>query len=218
MRHVRRTTIVISAALGLSILMTGSTYAALPEFSPTTGAVQFSSGKSILETLGGGTKVECSGGSASGQITSEKEITHIGLKFAGCKAAGFSCNSSLGSPGEIQVKNVTGKLGYINKAGKEVGLLFKPAEGKEFTEFNCIGGIIKVKILGLVICPITPVNTVVKVYTLKCEQKEGDQKPTKFEGGETEVLKMSFNGAEEQDSAEELVASVTTNTASEILV
>ncbi len=218
MKRMRLIGLALVALFAMGALASASASAALPEFSPAKGVtLTGTSGKAVLETLGGGTKVECSGGSSGGEITGEKTVSKVKITFTGCKSAGFACTSGSDPSGTLLTNELTGTLGYISKANKEVGILFKPTTGKEFIEFNCVGGIVKVKVLGLLICPITPVNLVVKEYTLKCEQKEGDQKPTKFEGGEVEVLKTAINGGEEQDSAEEATAKVVTNVASEIL-
>ena len=96
----------------------------------------------------------------------------------GCKLFGTAPCSNRPNEGEIHVNPLKGKLGYINKANKEVGVLLEPAEKKgEFAKFDlrrhhqhgrrCRGNTKRRRLLQPettggydgIISPITPVNT-----------------------------------------------------------
>lgn len=212
MKRYRIIGVVLLAVCAVSAVASANASAALPEFLPTSGVkiIGKATSKAILQTVAG-TKVECSGGSSEGEISGAKTVTKVKITFTGCKASGFACETEKAGKETIVTHEITGTLGYINKATPEVGILFATTKaGDFFTEFNCAGGIVKNKVLGSVICPIGEVNKSLEKFTLKCAQKAGVQIPTKFEGGETEGLKTSINGGTEEGSAEEATAEINT--------
>jgi len=220
MKRFRLVGAMLLALFALSVV-SSTALAAAPEFKPSSGVkiTTKTVGKLTLELLSG-TKVECSEASTGGEITGAKTISKIIITFEECKAGIFKCASPKAGGGLIITHEITGTLGYINSGAKPpvVGILFATTKaGDFFAEFDCAGGIVKNKVLGQVICPIEKVNTDTKEFTLKCEQEKGDQKPTKFEGGETEVLKTSVNGGAEEDSAEQATAKITPSVLSEIV-
>jgi len=76
-----------------------------------------------------------------------------------------------------------GRLGYINKATKEVGLLFEPILNEPFIG-ECWGDEDINKITGSIIGKITPVGSYGKTFTLTFRGARGVQELTKFEGEE----------------------------------
>jgi hypothetical protein len=221
MKRFRPIGLALLAMFAVAAASAATASAALPEFETTATLTGKSKAgeKTILQTLAG-TKVECeSGATKSGKATEKtKQITGVVISFTGCKSSGFSCESSGAGAGNIVTNEITATLGYINKTAKTVGLLFAVAKaGGFFVEFNCAGGIVKNKVLGQLICPIEPVNTKTTKFTLTCKQEKGDQAVTKFEGGETEVLKTSVNGGTEEDSAQGGVAEITSSVTEDIL-
>ena len=214
---IRMRTLIMAfvAVLAMSAVAAASASAALPEFSKTKVKVTGKSGAGTLETVTG-TKVTCTGGTSSGEITAEKTVSKTLVIFTGCASSGFKCSTSGAASGELKTKELTGTLGYLTKSTKEVGLDLKPASGTEFIEFECAGGIVKVKVTGSVICPLTPVNTSTTTFTLTCKQKAGVQEFKKFEGGEEDVLKTSKNGGAAEGSGEETTTTLTASEAAEI--
>jgi hypothetical protein len=89
------------------------------------------------------------------------------------------------------------RLGYINKAKKEVGIdLFNP---NLLVRFECGG--IPVSVKGSVIGKIGPINKVVvppKGYTLQFAQAAGKQKVQNLEGEPKDTPEMSFGGPFEE--------------------
>lgn len=100
--------------------------------------------------------------------------------------------------GEIVSKTLEGNLGYINKATKEVGILFK-AEGAS-TEFavvetesgSCFGLFNSVKVEGSVIGQIKPVNVETTEGEIIFATKSEEQSITKFEGVSGEDVLDAF--------------------------
>jgi hypothetical protein len=89
---------------------------------------------------GGGPAVECTGENSSGEASGKNQVTGIHVTFTGCLLLGFTPCENAG-PEEIKTNELKGKLGYISKANKEVGVLLEPAAGKHsaFAEFACPG-------------------------------------------------------------------------------
>ena len=152
------------------------------------------SGEGFLETANG-EKVTCTADTNVGETNGPKKDV-VTVTFTGCTSSGFKCNSAGAAAGEIKTNKLLSEIGYINKAAKEVGLRLKP-EGELFVEFECVGGIVKVKTKGAVIGKYTPVNEMNEkfVLNLKCVAgKKGVQEIEKFEGGLKETLASSKNG------------------------
>jgi hypothetical protein len=164
-------------------------------------------------------EVECANEQAAGELTGRKEVKNVSVHFDECSAFGsVPCENVIGSEGEIQSYKLTGTLGYINRATREVGLDLVPAVKKgRFAEFACDGlfGIVvgsgNLKKEGCVyietskcggdgiIAPITPVNmmtsTYTQTYTINPETDENI--PDKFEGKSLQVLESYLYNLEE---------------------
>jgi hypothetical protein len=88
--------------------------------------------------------VECSNETNVGEAVSKNQVGNVHVTFTGCTLLeAYACNSSGKAEGEIETSPLKGKLGWINKSAKEVGVLLEPAAGKHaaFAEFVC-GGIL----------------------------------------------------------------------------
>lgn len=208
MTRIKTVGSVLVAVFAMSSVLSATASAAKPEFvfggvkkgfeSKATGAVS-------LETTGG-TKVKCLGGSGKGEIeggNGSKKLTKVIVKFTGCESTGFKCKTPTGATGEIITNELVGQLGYVEGTTK-VGLEMKPKTGTQFAEFECVGGIVKVKITGAVIGQLTPLNTKVKTtqhYTLAYRQTAGVQEWKELVGGEEDTLLTSVNGGGNEGSA-----------------
>jgi hypothetical protein len=215
MRSTRRTVIAaLTAALALAVIGSASASAALPEF---TGAVlpkayETSLGKVTFElNLSGaeGNAISCQSGSDAGKITGHKTLT-AKFAFKNCHPVGYpriTCTTAGAASGEIKTGELNASLVYISKANKEVGIDFNPYEKEKeleygqptFALFNCEGA--REIISRAVIVPITPINTSTTKFTLTFAQKQGVQKPTKYENEEgklvTNTLQGTFQGGGE---------------------
>ncbi len=166
---------------------------------------------SILEA-----SVECERETAQGEESGTKEVKNVSVKFVGCKLFGTVPCSDSSVEGEINVNQLKGKLGYIDKANKEVGIQLEPAVKKgEFVKFVCAG--IVTTVVGVdgntktegqpayagtgrdgIVSPIAPVDQMTheltQVYTINSED---ENIPSKFEGKPAELLESYVVNGEE---------------------
>jgi hypothetical protein len=141
----------------------------------------------------------------------------VTIKSTGCEAVKYKCTTTGAAKGEIVTSVLSVTLGYIDKATKEVGLDSASPTGAPFAEFAC--GPFKVVTRGSVIGKVTPINKKVKPpnhFTLKYTQAKGKQKPSKFEGGPTDVLASSVNGMPSEEEGLSLKAEARFAEAAEI--
>jgi hypothetical protein len=148
----RRALAAIVAISALSAGVAASASAALPEFkihkATFTGTVP-----GVLWEGPGKAEYICKEeGSLSGHVVGPNEVAKVVITFKGCGAG--LCQTSGLKEGEWKTNELQGKLGYISKASKKVGLLLESPTGV-FAE--CKGGFL-VKFLGSTIGEIGPVN------------------------------------------------------------
>jgi hypothetical protein len=184
MRNARIRTVLLAivAVFAMSAIASATASAALPEQSPATGKFTGTSGASTFETKSG-EKVTCKEDKISGESTSVKTSTSK-ITFKGCEAFGLKCNSSGAGSGEI-VLNVTGLLVYISETEKKVGLIntLTAELTIKCTAFQTL------KVKGSTLCPITPVNTKTKTYSVVCTEVKGVQQPTEYFNEKKEKVK-----------------------------
>ncbi len=178
-------------------------------------------GKAINATEGGfQLYVECASEASSGEATGSNAVGNVSVTFKGCAALGFTpCTSAGAEVGEIKTNALKGKLGYISKAAKEVGVVLEPAKKHGlFAEFNCPGLNFSVAVgvgnskegavylpeskggYDQIISPITPVNTMTNEYTqVYSVNINSENIPNKFDGQHVSLLEdyLSINGSPE---------------------
>ena len=167
----------------------------------------------------GEVSVECESEHNTGEAAGANEVRNVQVTFRGCKALGFAPCSNTPNEGEIQVNPLKGKLGYISKPAKEVGVLLEPGtKHGEFAKFSCLGIISTVVGVGNtkegayylpektggydgIISPITPVNTMTSKYTqvYALNPTTYENIPSKFEGKHIELLEDYIYGQEEPE-------------------
>jgi hypothetical protein len=128
--------------------------------------------------------VECEKENATGEAAGTDEVANVSVHFNGCTLFGVPANSPGHPAGEIQVNPLKGRLGYIEKATHDVGVLLEPATvGGTFAEFELEGVPLRT-VVGVgnatqgafyepeatggfdgIISPITPVNTMTHTFT-----------------------------------------------------
>jgi hypothetical protein len=202
------------------------------EFVKTIVNKKFTSagGEGVLETTSG-TKVICKTQSAVGEYkgtTSFKEVQGVVAKFNGCAipAFGIECNTKGSAAGEIVTNSLTGKMGYISKAGKSVGQELHPLVKKGlFATFECGGGVVNIEVGegtgkggDCIIAPVKPSN----VSSVNAEEvysgAGGKQSPQSFEGS-TKVCNLESRAGKEapwERSTQALVTTITNEEALEI--
>jgi hypothetical protein len=116
----------------------------------------------------------------SGLIVDPNDVANVVITFEEVSAPLFPCTNL---PKSLVTRPLAGRLGYINKVAKTVGLLLEPTVPPIA---NCKGGVVEEEYNGSVIAKITPVNEGTTELTLHYEV-EGvgtKQRPEKFEGEE----------------------------------
>lgn len=200
MKRMRILGLALAAAFALSVA--ASTAGASPVFytkveygATANKPIKFTGtvGAAFLEGSVSKSKIECVGGTASGEVTGPKLTQKNITTFTGCKSSGFPCNSTGAGEGEVLTKSLEGELGDV-KAGVPGLRLFDEATGKggPLAEFSCAGGAIGVKVKGSLIGQLSGAagNTVeegkfASSTKLAFAESGGIQKWTKFVGEET---------------------------------
>ncbi len=150
------------------------------------------SGHAELETPGLG-NVSCTSSKSIGTLESPTHIGAITVEYKGCTSAGKKCNSAGAKAGSIKTNELEGNLGYISKAGHEVGVLINAVSKGNLAEFSCEG--LQIETKGGVIGRATPVNTFTKVGELTFKKSGSSQEVRKFEGeAENHELLTTFVG------------------------
>lgn len=161
--------------------------------------------------------VECKGEQAKGEAVGTDQVANISVVFTECDLyRTIPCNSKGAAAGEILTNTLKGRLGYTNKAAKEVGVLLEPAAAVppwagSFAEFECPGAELAI-FVGVgnategaayepeatggndgIISPITPVNAMtekfVQNYTTNGETTSENQ-PTHFNEGTEQIEEL----------------------------
>jgi hypothetical protein len=191
-----RTLVAVVSVLAFSAVATASANAN-PVFStehPFPVKFAMKTGEGAKMEVSKGEQVLCLETSGSGQIAASNEVSNVVYKFSGCKYGAYAC------PETFESAPLKGRLNYLNKASKEVGLILegeKAGTGEPvFAELACsLGGFkFTVVITGHIIAPVTPVNLLIEEMHLAYSQSQGEQSPSKFQGGiENQQLFWSAN-------------------------
>jgi hypothetical protein len=159
MKRMRIVGLALVAVFALSVVASSATaspvfYTKVAMGGTASTPVKFTGalGPAFLEGAVSKSKIECSAGTASGEVTGPTTTKNNITKFTGCKASGFPCNSTGAGEGEIVTKKLEGELGDV-KVGTPGVRLFDEGTGKggELAAFSCAGGAIAVKVKGSVI-------------------------------------------------------------------
>ncbi|HUB37137.1 MAG TPA: putative Ig domain-containing protein [Solirubrobacteraceae bacterium] len=154
------------------------------------GFTTASTGPVTLETTLG-ERVSCTGGeTGGGEYSGTGGLTNVHMTFIGCQGSGSPCTTAGAGPGELETSALEGEYGWESKP-KKVALDLYPA-GKlgAFLEYSCGEGPL-VTVDGSVLAPVSS-GKMATTATLKYAGKKGKQKPSAFEGGETDVLVSSM--------------------------
>jgi hypothetical protein len=83
--------------------------------------------------------VECANESSSGELEGKNKVANIQVTFTGCAIFGsIPCWTPGLSEGEIKTSTLKGKLGWLNKSAKEVGVVLEPtAKHGQFARLTC---------------------------------------------------------------------------------
>jgi hypothetical protein len=183
MRSKSRTTLLaLVTVLALSALASASASAALPEFT-TTSKFLGAFGESEFKWDGEAWKY--ANGDFSGEMSSHSTVAKVSLSFT---IGSIGCNTG---KEELALTGIKGRLGYLNKEKKEVGLLLGEPIYTECTWHGTTREHLVDHYLGDIVAKITPVNTKTKRFKLTLTVTGGgEQEFTKFEGEEADVFKL----------------------------
>jgi hypothetical protein len=174
-------------------------------------------GAAFLEGEVSKSKIECSGGTAAGEITGPTLTQKNNTTFTGCKAQGFPCNSAGDPEGTIKTAPLEGELGDVKLNTPGIRLFREGAKGTgELATFSCAGGAIAVKVKGSVIGQLSGASgnnvTEAKFATsqkLTFAESGGKQKWTKFLGEVTsEQLESKAGEGSFEKSGQSVIATL----------
>jgi hypothetical protein len=224
MKRMRMMGLLVVAVFALSVVASSAsaspifyTKAAVggtaPSVIPFTGTL----GAAFLEPTSK-TKITCTAGTATGEVTSTTLTKKNLTKFTGCEisGAGLKCNSTGKGTGEIDTKLLEGKLGAISATLPGIRL-FDEASGPGgiLAEFLCGGGAVSVVVRGSVIGALSgaagtePANgKFASSNKLTFAETNGIQKYQKFEGEGAEQLESSSNGGAFEKSGQSVIATL----------
>jgi hypothetical protein len=139
----RSVLLALTGVLVLGAIASASASAALPEFQhggkTLEKAVKLSanSGWGSIESTGG-VSLKCEGESLAGETHGAKEVANVVIKFFGCGWTVLGqhtiCTSPGAKVGEVVTAQLLGRLGYLSKESKWVGLLLQPSKGEQIAE------------------------------------------------------------------------------------
>jgi hypothetical protein len=229
MKRIRIVGLCLIATFAISIVASSVASAAQPVFytkavvgESAAGVVPFKGtlGAAFLEGKSG-TKITCTGGTATGEVTGPTTTENNVTKFTGCETSGFKCNSAGAVEGEIVTAVLKGTLGNVTATLPAVRLFPQVAgRGGELAAFACASGAVPVKVKGSVIGSLSGASGTTAVagkigptQKLSFAEAAGVQKYTKFlvgqgEAGE-EQLESSVSGNPYEKSGQSVVATLT---------
>ncbi len=145
--------------------------------------------------------VSCDKETATGETVAKSNVEDVNVTFTGCLLLGSApCTGAGLKEGEVKTSTLKGKLGWIKKSAKEVGVVLEPAKKHApFAVFNCAELITTVGVGNAkegafyepeshggydeIISPVTPVNEMTsKLTQTYTENGKLENVPNKFEG------------------------------------
>jgi hypothetical protein len=193
MGTTRLVILTLMATLAFSVVSVSSALAALPEFIGTFANPFTAHSEAITIENADGVHLSCKSGSAEGEFANVKKAKKVKMTFEGCQDSiiAGSCETNALEEGKIKTSELEGTLGYVEEAGKKVGLDLNPV-AEPLAKFECSG--IEVEVKGGVIGELKPINTKTRLYKLVFEQAAGTQKWTKLVGGVNSTLEVKIMG------------------------
>src|SRR6202035_258685 len=226
MRHIRIMGLCLTALFAVCAMAAASA-SAEPEF--LTKAVVVT-GEKIPEagTLGAaflegasGTKITCTGGTSTGEVTGPQTTQNNIATFTGCESGGFKCESGA-TEGVIVTNVLEGHLGNVTATQPAVRL-FPQATGRgtELAAFSCAGGAVPVEGKGSVIGALSgaagtnpATGKLQKSGKITFAEAKGIQKYVEFiegpEKGQKEQLESSIGGAAYEKSGQSVITTLKT--------
>jgi len=229
MNRVRMVGVCVLVALAMSVIVS-ATASAEPEY--LTKAVVAEGAKipltatlsaAFLEAASG-TKITCTAGTGSGEVTGPRTSKNSVTTFTGCESGGNKCTSAGKPEGAVTTVPLEGKLNGISSTLP--GVRFFPeatGRGGVLAEFTC-AGVLKVIVRGSIIGMVSgaagtnaETGKLLSSGKLTFAEAAGVQKYTSFsegpEKGEKEQLESSISGGAYEKSGESVVVTLKTSPA-----
>jgi hypothetical protein len=231
MKRIRIMGLCLVAVFAMSVVASSVASAAAPVFYTKASPGEVAPTVPFTGTLGAaflegksGTKITCTAGTATGEVTGATTTKNNVTTFTGCETSGFKCESGA-TEGVIVTNVLEGTLGNVTATTAGVRL-FPEATGRgtELAAFSCAGGAVPVKVKGSVIGSLSGSSgkTVAEgkfgtSQKLSFAETKGVQKYNKFlvgqgEAGE-EQLESSVSGGAYEKSGQSVIATLKTNPA-----
>jgi hypothetical protein len=209
MRRVSIASSCVVAIAAAGALAAAPAFAALPEINgPTSDEGPLSATSFTLKTVAKKV-VKCAPTVGSLGGASAPKGVGMTLVMHGCAMGKTSCHLPELGAGEVVI-NITGDLGYISKAKKQVGADLEGGAPPLITSFDC--GSEAVEVTGSVIARIGPVNTPTSTLRFVLSAREGVQKPKSLEGLSPDFPTATFGSAAAEEAGISLVATVSLHT------
>jgi hypothetical protein len=187
----------LALVAALAAVVAGPASATLPRFTQSNGvppespvAFKGTISNGVTFYYEGGGSVAYEKGTISGEITGATSLANITLTFTKPSELKNACdNTETG----VVLSGLKGRLGYINKSTKKLGVMFEPTNKGVMAkcEIPIVG---HREYRGDFILELKPVNELTKTFTLFGESIPGTgiQKPAVFFEGESEKYPEIF--------------------------
>jgi len=223
MKRMRLMGLCLVAVFALSVASASAAqpvFYGVAEIGKTVGSVKISGtlGAAFLEGKETKGQITCLGGTATGEITSPTKTVNNVTTFTGCETNKLKCKSGTDPEGTIKTTALEGVIGNITATLPGIRLWGPGAGGTKpktalLAEFECGGGLVKVKVTGSLIGSLSGAQG--KTFEegkfaasnkLTFGEAEGKQKYQSFLAGECggnandcgpEQLTSNINGTEE---------------------
>ena len=182
--------VALAAMFVLGAIVAGSASAIPPEFRPASSESRHFEGSGPggeIHSQGG--TYEFKGSHVIGEITPEgenwlgtKTLSNVTLSFTGARVLPGFCYTKDSGEAEVVLSGLKGRLGYINKKERTVGVMFEPVKEPDATCHEEGEGSKEYQYVGDIMAQITPTGSRTKEFTLTFRQEDFKQSPTWFEG------------------------------------
>jgi hypothetical protein len=197
MKRIRILGLALVAGFALSVVASSATaspvfYTKVEVGATASTPVKFTGtlGATFFEGSVSKTKIECSTGTLSGEVSGSMTTKSVAVTLKGCKTGSGNCRGAGEPESVLKTSSLEGELGDVTP-GVPGLRLFDEATGRggELMSFTCLGGSIGVKVRGSFIGQLSgasgstvPEGKFATSHSLKMVEKAGVQKFSLFVG------------------------------------
>jgi hypothetical protein len=208
--------VCLAGALSFAALASTAAQAAGPEWRqhglPLLKTVAFSFKGGLGKIVLGAKELTWTGVTGSGTIEAPNKVSKATIVFTGSKVGTCSVKSPGKGGGEVATQLLSGPLGYIKSATKEVGIIYAGST-EFFLEIEASACNKAILLTGSVLGSLAPVNSETTKLIASFPLFSGKDRYTAFEGeGTQHILRYKESGGPEGEAPfecneEELAAS-----------